>query len=173
MDESEEKYKDQPAKDREEGVTKVKSPTLSTGSTHSAASARDPVARKISSPPAPGIMYLRRSASPEDGVRPRRHSHLLDDARKESAELSQSVTPQHRKLLANMASGANSPKQERPQVRKSCLHSCTVVYTWPLLPTVRMGSWDCYYSNKANIESVLDPAIFGLMSPYITVVVEL
>lgn len=73
------------------------------------------VDRMISSPPAPDIKFLRRSASP-DGERPR----PLSLCESMETELSKSVTPQHRRLLANMASG--SPKQDRRKV-KGCLHT--------------------------------------------------
>ncbi len=115
-DETEEKYKDRGSQSRNEDREEVKSPTVSAGSSHFVTSPHHPASRKHSSPPAPDIRFLRRSVSPELGVRPRRHSQLVENTRKESAELTQSVTPQHRKLLANMAGGANSPKQERPQV---------------------------------------------------------
>ena len=76
-------------------------------------SPRCPVSRKLSSPPAPDIMFLRGSASPEEGEVPRPLS-TLTTSESVDAELSKSVTPQHRKLLANMATG--SPKPDRPRV---------------------------------------------------------
>lgn len=70
--------------------------------------------RKLSSPLAPEIMLPRRSLSPEAEGRARPLSFSFFE---NESSGSRSVTPQHRKLLANMASSGSS-KQDRPRVRR-------------------------------------------------------
>ena len=117
----EEKYKDRGSAEREErgkGKQREEEEDKDSGvviktakSSEALMSPRRNVGRKHSSPPAPDIMILRRSVSPSEEVgKPRPLSYCLV----ESDANSKSVTPQHRKLLANMASC--SPKQERPRV---------------------------------------------------------
>lgn len=88
-------------------ITSPTSVTSPTSPTHISSPRR--IHRKMTSPPAPDIMQ--RSASPEPGARLR--FSFMETGSSES-EMSRSVTPQHRKLLASMASGGGG-RQERPR----------------------------------------------------------
>lgn len=79
-------------------------------------SPRRAIHHQLSSPAAP----LRHSDSPdqEEGgvVRTRPISFNIPESESVEADLSKSVTPQHRKLLQSIASGGGSPKLDRPKV---------------------------------------------------------
>lgn len=114
LDESEEKYKDRGSQRAAHDSPKVKAvkgiSQFRTSPGH--------INRKLSSPPAPDIMIMRRPVSPEG--RPRPVSYNFAETELSESEMSISMTPQHRKLLTSMASAGvgGSPKQERPKVRK-------------------------------------------------------
>lgn len=116
LDESEEKYKDRGSQRAAHDSPKVKAvmgiSQFRTSPGH--------INRKLSSPPAPDIMIMRRSVSPPEG-RPRPVSYNFAETELSESEMLKSMTPQHRKLLTNMASagvGAAPSRRGRRYVNR-------------------------------------------------------